>query len=133
MRPSTRNCVTVAAAAGALLLSATLSLADNLSGSSALQALAGKSFQFKCDDQMYGYGRFVSRTSAWASYSYTREELERRASAAIRVNGNELCFQSDGGIGEVCAVFATRGAGVYRATSKDGWCDLRIGGAVARE
>src|ERR1041385_9138412 len=118
MRRSKQNCVIVAACA--LLLPATFACAENLSGSSALQALAGKSFQFKCDDQMYGYGRFVSRTSAWASYRYNKDELERRAQAAIRVNGGELCFQSAGGVGEICAIFASKGAGAYRATSKDG-------------
>ncbi len=133
MRRSNRNCVAVVTVASLLLFSAALARAENLSGSTALQALAGKSFQFKCDDQMYGYGRFVSRTSAWASYRYNKDELERRAQAAIRVNGGELCFQSTGGVGEICAIFASKGAGSYRATSKDGWCDLRVGGAVAKE
>ncbi len=121
----------------AVLVSSCLWAAERkLAGAAALQLFAGKSFKFICDDQMNGYGRFNGRSSAWASYKYSTsaDELERRSEATIRVNGDELCFRSKDLIGgEMCAAFAEKSSGIYRATNTNGWCDLKVIGAVAKD
>jgi len=62
------------------------------------------------------------------------DELERRSEATIRVNGDELCFKSKDLIGgEMCAAFAEKSSGVYRTSNKNGWCDLKVTRAVAKD
>ena len=102
-----------------------------LTGSAALQLLAGSDFKFKCGDGLNGYGQFDRRGSAWAAYKFgagTNEDPEVRANATVRAQGNELCFTIKGLeiAGEICAPVAEKSSGTYRFGTKDDWCEVQV-------
>ena len=105
--------------------------AEPVTGPNAYQVLAGQNFKLSCGGDIYGYGQFDRRGSAWAAFKYSTDsyaEPEKRASAVVRVHGKEVCFTIRGIeiAGEKCVQVNERSSGIYRFGTKDDWCDVQI-------
>ncbi len=115
----------------AVLMPTLAVVAEPLTGTAALQFLAGQSFILRCGDVLYGYGQFDRRGSAWAAFRFSSDaygEPEKRASAVVRAQRNEVCFTVRGLeiAGEICAPVKEKASSIYRFGTEDDGCDVQV-------